>query len=49
MSKPIFSDDGDIARTLAGGRTLYGPGWRCVPSLNEFDDDEYEEEEEVGC
>jgi hypothetical protein len=42
------SDDTEVFRKLREGGTLFGPGWRCVDSFEEVDDDLEESEEEVS-
>ncbi|GMK54137.1 hypothetical protein CspeluHIS016_0107230 [Cutaneotrichosporon spelunceum] len=41
-----LSDDAQVRRTLEHGRTLLGPGWRCVESFDDINDDVYEDDEE---
>lgn len=48
MNKPapaVAIPSEEVARTLETGRTLF-PGFRCVDTLSDLDDDEYESEEE---
>ncbi|BEJ16943.1 hypothetical protein CspHIS471_0603440 [Cutaneotrichosporon sp. HIS471] len=41
-----LSDDARIRRTLEHGRTLLGPGWRCVESFDDINEDAFEDEDE---
>jgi hypothetical protein len=41
-----LSDDAQIHRTLEHGRSLMGPGWRCIESFDEVNEDAYEDDEE---
>ncbi|WVF68998.1 hypothetical protein IAT40_003772 [Kwoniella sp. CBS 6097] len=42
----MLQSSDDAQRYLDQGQTLFGEGWECVPSFDDLDEDQYEDEEE---
>jgi len=45
----VLQTPADAQRRLEHGRSLLGPGWKEVTTLDDLDPDEYESDEEVGA